>query len=196
MKLHTCWLHVFRILLFSFLTDSTCSRLNSSSKKHNDRGRIAKSARNESCVCCDAQHVQVKFSTEIIENEYIVAFKGYYKPHTRQNYIGAALNSSGINNWTILHRDNLASRFPSDFDIVLLEETVKYHGLNALGNHPLIRRVTPQRLVRRSLKFINTTDYSDVPEYRNLKRQANTYVSTQSITSRERDATTPCDIER
>ncbi|EFN76885.1 membrane-bound transcription factor site-1 protease [Harpegnathos saltator] len=179
MKPRTCWLHVSRILLLSLLTGPIHSHLSSSSsKRHNDKGYATGSVCNTSasCVGCSAQQLQVKFSTKIIENEYIVAFKGYYKPHTRKNYIGAALNSSGVNNWTILHRDNLASRFPSDFDIVLLEETVKYHGLNALGNHPLVRRVTPQRLVRRSLRFINgTTDDSDVPEYKNLRRRANTY---------------------
>lgn len=183
MKLpHTCRLHIPWILLLGIFAGSIHSHLSSgsSSKENNDRGYVTKSAHNTSisCACCSAQQVQVKFSTKIIENEYIVVFKGYYKPHTRRNYIGAALNSSGINNWTILHRDNLASRFPSDFDIVLLQGTVRHHGLSALSNHPLVRRVTPQRLVRRNLKFINTTtDDSDVPEYRDLKRRANTYVS-------------------
>lgn len=182
MKLHTCWLHVLWLLLLCILADSIHGRLNSSSKKHNDRDYVAKSACNisASCVCCNTQQIHVTFSTKIIENEYIVVFKGYYKPQTRRNYIGAALNSSGVNNWTILPRHNLASRFPSDFDIILLEETVKYHGLRALDNHPLVRRVTPQRLVHRNLKFINTTTHNlDVPEYKNLKRQTNTYVSIQ-----------------
>ncbi|XP_014489170.1 PREDICTED: membrane-bound transcription factor site-1 protease [Dinoponera quadriceps] len=178
MKLHTCWLHVSWILLLSFLVGSFC--FDNHSREYNDRDYIksdCNSSSVSSCACCDIQRIQVEFSSKIIENEYIVAFKGYYKLHTRKNYIGAALNSSGINNWTILHRDNLASRFPSDFDIILLEETVKYHGLKALNNHPLVRRVTPQRLVRRSLKFINTTtEDSDFPEYRNLKkRRTNTY---------------------
>lgn len=188
MKPRTRWLHVSWILLLGVFADSLHNHQGSGAKRHNDRGCDTKSACDTSvpCACCGAQQVKVTFSTKIVENEYIVAFKGYYKPHTRKNYIGAALNSSGVNNWTILHRDNLASRFPSDFDIVLLQGTVRHHGLNALSNHPLIRRVTPQRLVRRSLNFINTTrtDDSDVPEYRDLRRQANTHVSMQIVACR------------
>ncbi|XP_032675989.1 membrane-bound transcription factor site-1 protease [Odontomachus brunneus] len=186
MKLpHTCRLHVSWILLLGIFMIHSDLSSGSSSKKNNDRGYITKSAYDISCACCSIQQVQVKFSTKIVENEYIVAFKGYYRPHTRRNYIAAALNSSGINNWTILHRNNLASRFPSDFDIVLLQGTVRHHGLNALSNHPLVKRVTPQRLVRRSLKFINTTtDDSDIPEYRELKRRANTYNVLEQMTSR------------
>ena len=73
-------------------------------------------------------------------------------------------------------RMNPASGFPSDFDVVLLEETDKDTGLSALSDHPLVRRVTPQRLVRRSLKYINTTEDGDTPEYRNFKRKVYSYV--------------------
>ncbi|XP_012285406.1 membrane-bound transcription factor site-1 protease [Orussus abietinus] len=123
----------------------------------------------------DQVEVKVKFSTRIVKNEYIVAFKGYYKPHTRESYIGAALNSSGIRNWKILSRDNPASGFPSDFDVVLLEETDKHNGLSALSDHPLVRRVTPQRLVHRTLKYINVSEDGDAPEYRNFRRKINNY---------------------
>lgn len=188
MKPHACWLRVSSILLLCILGGPSrlvYSHQNSSLEKHDDgvRSTQCHTSASPCASCCNTQRVQVKFSTRIVENEYIVAFKGYYKPHTRENYIGAALNSSGIRNWKILSRDNLASGFPSDFDVVLLEETAKYHGLNALNDHPLIRRVTPQRLVHRSLKFINTTqgDDPDLSEYRNFKRKVNNYVSSQII---------------
>lgn len=124
----------------------------------------------------DGPEVKVQFSTRIVKNEYIVAFKGYYKPLTRKSYIGAALNSSGVKSWRILSRDNPASGFPSDFDVVLLKETDRRNGLSALSDHPLVRRVTPQRVVHRTLKYINNTEDGDMPEYKNFKRKINGYV--------------------
>nr|CAD7398045.1 unnamed protein product [Timema poppensis] len=91
-------------------------------------------------------------------SEYIVAFKDYYKTNTRQKFITAALNGSGVDKWKILPRNNPASDFPSDFDVVMLEETERLNGLSALNRHPSIRRVTPQRLVQRTLKYINVTE--------------------------------------
>lgn len=125
---------------------------------------------------CETSNVKVQFTATVVKNEYIVAFVGYYKPQTRENYIGAALNSSGVHNWKILFRDNPASGFPSDFDVVLLEETDKSNGLVALTDHPLVRRVTPQRLVYRSLKYLNSSEDADTPEYKNFKRKIKNYV--------------------
>nr|CAD7455878.1 unnamed protein product [Timema tahoe] len=42
--------------------------------------------------------------------------------------------------------------------MVQLEETERLNGLSALNKHPSIRRVTPQRLVQRTLKYINVTE--------------------------------------
>ncbi|XP_049814659.1 membrane-bound transcription factor site-1 protease isoform X1 [Schistocerca nitens] len=113
-------------------------------------------------VCCNdttpPQLVNIKFSSHIVRNEYIVAFDGYYKTTTREKFIAAALNNSGIENWKILPRNNPASDFPSDFDVVLLDETEKLNGLEALSDHPSVRRVTPQRVVHRTLKYVNLTD--------------------------------------
>jgi hypothetical protein len=53
-------------------------------------------------------------------SEYIVAFNDYYKTNTRENFITAALNGSGVENWKILTRNNPASDYPSDFDVVLV----------------------------------------------------------------------------
>ncbi|CAG2059071.1 unnamed protein product [Timema podura] len=104
------------------------------------------------------QMVDVQFSSYVVKNEYIVAFKDYYKTNTRQKFITAALNGSGVDKWKILPRNNPASDFPSDFDVVMLEETERLNGLSALNKHPSIRRVTPQRLVQRTLKYINVTE--------------------------------------
>lgn len=52
--------------------------------------------------------------------EYIVTFNGYYLNETRHNYISAALRSAGVENWRILDRNNAASKYPSDFDVLFV----------------------------------------------------------------------------
>lgn len=51
-------------------------------------------------------------------------------------------------------RQNPASEFPSDFDVLLLEERAPYNGLDALRSHPSVKSITPQRMVLRSLKYV------------------------------------------
>ncbi|XP_031843340.1 membrane-bound transcription factor site-1 protease [Nomia melanderi] len=174
MKPHTCWLYIL-LLLLGIGTKILHNQVNCLDKYNNSISPEIPNVSKLSCHGNDPEQVKVHFASSIVKNEYIVAFKGYYKPHSRENYIRAALNSSGIYKWKILFRDNLASNFPSDFDVVLLEETDKYNGLDALTEHPLIRRVTPQRLVQRSLKFVNASEDADFPEYKNFKRKINNY---------------------
>ncbi|CAH1170188.1 unnamed protein product [Phaedon cochleariae] len=114
----------------------------------------------ESPLCCNltSDNLELNFTSKIVENEYIVMFNGYYKNQARISYINTALNSSGIRKWKIITRENPASDYPSDFDVVVLEDTEKFEGLSALNDHPAIKRVTAQRMVTRTLKFIN-------PEY-------------------------------
>lgn len=110
----------------------------------------------ESPLCCKEtipELVQVDFNSQIVNNEYIVTFNGYYKHRARANYINAALNGSGVRQWRILDRQNPASDFPSDFDVVVLEDTERLHGLDALNDHPSVKHVTSQRMVHRTLKF-------------------------------------------
>lgn len=122
-----------------------------------------KCARGCSSDSSSPQYVKVKFTTQIVKNEYIVAFNGYYKSQARERFIAAALNGSDVSNWKVIARNNPASDYPSDFDVVTLEETDNsQHGLEALRLHPAVRRVTPQRMVHRSLNFENATDlYGD-----------------------------------
>lgn len=112
-------------------------------------------------VCDGPQFVDIKFDSQTVKNEYIVGFKGYYRTKAREKYISAALNVCGVVKWEILKRNNPAQDFPSDFDVVLLEEQNGTSGLDALNKHPLIRRVTPQHIVHRSLKFVNITDKNE-----------------------------------
>lgn len=185
MKLYTCWLHVSLLLLLRIPHESSCNYPNGNSKQHSDC--IAKSPLCETSVssdpsCHDTQEVQVSFSSSIVENEYIIKFVGYYRAPTRENYIKAALNSSNVKNWRIILRDNAASAYPSDFDVVHLRETDKYEGLKALSNHPLVKTVSPQRLIYRTLKFVNrTSNNSEILAPRNPKRRINDHVSLQII---------------
>ncbi|XP_060535660.1 membrane-bound transcription factor site-1 protease isoform X2 [Cylas formicarius] len=112
----------------------------------------------ESPLCCNltVEEIQVDYSSKIVENEYIVMFNGYYKNQARASYINTALNGTGVKKWTIVARENPASDYPSDFDVVVLEDTDKLEGLNALNEHPAIKRVTSQRMVSRTLKFLNS----------------------------------------
>lgn len=50
--------------------------------------------------------------------EYIVTFKGYYRQEARERFIEAALNESNVVRWAVLPRDNPASDYPSDFDVI------------------------------------------------------------------------------
>lgn len=182
MKAQRRWFCIYFLLLASVTNEASDDSTNAWNITNGGHGStLANDARNQTresrCnSTCETSTVKIQFATTIVKNEYIVAFTGYYKPHARENYIGAALNSCGVDNWKILSRDNPASGFPSDFDVVLLEETHKRNGLDALSDHPLVRRVTPQRVVYRSLKYINSSEENDTPEYKNFKRKINSYV--------------------
>ncbi|CAI6348863.1 unnamed protein product [Macrosiphum euphorbiae] len=99
------------------------------------------------------------FESHVVDQEYIVTFNGYYLNETRHNYISAALRPSGINNWKILERKNAATQYPSDFDVLFVDEYYSLKALDALTGHPLIKKVTPQRLVQRHLnEHLNGTE--------------------------------------
>lgn len=169
------------VLFFNIFYVSSYNHTNDF-EKFNDNNYTTKSPQYDiteslNCSCCNTQKVKVTLSSSIIKNEYIVQFKSYYIAPVRENYIKAALNSSGIKNWKIIPRKNAASKYPSDFDIVLLEETNKHQGLKALKSHPLVKTVTSQRLIRRTLNFINTTSDHDALEHKHFKRKLTNHVS-------------------
>lgn len=106
--------------------------------------------------CCNSttHRIEVGFTTKVIQNEYIVAFNGYHKATVRQGYLKSALNGSSIVNWKVLPRLNPASDYPSDFDVILLEETEPNTGLDLLKRHFSVKSVTPHRMVHRTLKYV------------------------------------------
>ncbi|XP_020286864.1 membrane-bound transcription factor site-1 protease isoform X2 [Pseudomyrmex gracilis] len=165
---------LYVLLLFDIFYVSSNNHT-SDFEKYNDNNYANKSPEYDisellNCSCCNAQKVKVTFSSSIVKNEYIVQFKNYYIARVRENYIRAALKSSDVKNWKIIPRENAASKYPSDFDIVQLEETSKHQGLKALKNHPLIKTVTSQRLIRRTLNLVGTSDH-DALEHKHFKRK-------------------------
>ncbi|XP_046398458.1 membrane-bound transcription factor site-1 protease [Ischnura elegans] len=123
------------------------------------------------------QHVKIGFSSRVIKDEYIVTFRGYYRAEARENFVRAALGSKYSIAWKVVPRSNPASDYPSDFDVLTLDRNLLCEDggsswekqlrddLEALGDHPCVKRVTPQRLVQRSLKVYNVPEelhnYSD-----------------------------------
>lgn len=107
-------------------------------------------------VSNSTHRVQIEFTTTVVKNEYIILFHNYYKPVTRANFIRAALNGSYADQWwRIQERSNPAADFPSDFDVLLLEEREPYLDIDTLlAGHPNVKSVTPQRIVHRTLKYI------------------------------------------
>jgi len=160
-----------------FFCCAVLSQNRSNSKNYNEnsytKSPLCDVSASPNSSCYDTREIKITFSSSIVENEYIVKFKNYYKAYVRRNYIETVLNSSGIKGWSIIPRNNAASRYPSDFDVVQLQEKDKYRGLKALNDHPSIKSVTPQKFIQRTLKFINTTTESDVLQNKNLKRKIN-----------------------
>ncbi|KAJ8339711.1 hypothetical protein SKAU_G00343440 [Synaphobranchus kaupii] len=104
------------------------------------------------CQNCSQVSLKVEFSTSIVNHEYIVVFNGYFTAKARGHFIGSALRSSEALDWRIVPRDNPASDYPSDFEVVQIPQASQ-QSLLTLQDHPYIKRVTPQRRVLRNLKY-------------------------------------------
>lgn len=53
-----------------------------------------------------------------------------------------------------MRRDNPAKEYPSDFDVIMLAESARA-ALDALTDHPAVRKVTAQRIVQRTIKYLS-----------------------------------------
>ncbi|XP_045510195.1 membrane-bound transcription factor site-1 protease [Colias croceus] len=119
-----------------------------------------KAEKHDGNVLCNSttdERVEYEFSTDVVRSEHIITFNGYYTKTSRENYVAAALRNAGITNWTVQQRENAAKEYPSDFEVVVLND----HGrvaLDALKDHPAVRRVTAQRQVQRTIKYIKEDD--------------------------------------
>ena len=57
-------------------------------------------SRDDDIKCCNNttnQQILVKFTSNVVEHEYIVQFKNYYKQDSRIKYIKSALDNSEVN---------------------------------------------------------------------------------------------------
>jgi len=106
---------------------------------------------NSSSVSGDLRY---EFSDEIVKSEVIVKFKGFYTVEARKNFISAALQNTPSDQFEILERQNVMAKYPSDFDVILFQEPASEVISDQLMHHPLIKSVTPQRKVIRSLKSL------------------------------------------
>lgn len=91
----------------------------------------------------------------LVAAEYIIGFTGYFSAKARSLYISSALRNAGEGSleWHIVPRENPASDFPSDFELVHIRQASP-SSLLTLEDHPYIKRVTPQRKVFRMLKYV------------------------------------------
>lgn len=91
----------------------------------------------------------------LVAAEYIIGFTGYFSAKARSLYIRSALRNAGDGalEWHIVPRENPASDFPSDFELVHIRQASP-GSLLTLEDHPYIKRVTPQRKVFRMLKYV------------------------------------------
>ncbi|XP_013162352.1 PREDICTED: membrane-bound transcription factor site-1 protease isoform X1 [Papilio xuthus] len=105
------------------------------------------------CNATSSERVEYEFSTDVVGSEHIITFRGYFLRRARENYVTAALNNAGVSNWTIVQRENPAKDYPSDFDVIVMNEGGRA-ALDALKDHPAIRRVTAQRIVQRTIKYV------------------------------------------
>uniref|UniRef100_A0A8C2AZJ7 Membrane-bound transcription factor site-1 protease n=1 Tax=Cyprinus carpio TaxID=7962 RepID=A0A8C2AZJ7_CYPCA len=104
---------------------------------------------------CSQLTLKLDFSTKVVKHEYIVAFNGYFTAKARSDFISSALRDVDAVNWRIVRRDNPASDYPSDFEVVEIRQDTR-SSLLILQDHPYIKRVTPQRMVLRSLKLTDS----------------------------------------
>ncbi|XP_072169129.1 membrane-bound transcription factor site-1 protease-like [Diadema setosum] len=101
--------------------------------------------------------VYTHYTTERIQDEFIVVFNKYYTAKARHKYLCAAMKSSNASSRQIVSRDNPAAHYPSDFDVVKISGAEKAD-LAALSDHPAVKQVTPQRRVTRSIKQVEEPD--------------------------------------
>ncbi|KAE8295892.1 Membrane-bound transcription factor site-1 protease [Larimichthys crocea] len=105
---------------------------------------------------CSELTLKLEFSSKVVEHEYIIGFTGYFSAKARRLYISSALRNAGdgaLLEWHIVPRENPASDFPSDFELVHIRQASP-SSLLTLEDHPYIKRVTPQRKVFRMLKYV------------------------------------------
>ncbi|TSS72698.1 Membrane-bound transcription factor site-1 protease [Bagarius yarrelli] len=133
------WLFVFIALLLG------CAPLAGTKKERHTSSSTFSSSGFLSSNCSQLT-LKLDFSSKVVEHEYIVAFNGYFTAKARSHFISSALQNAKALNWKIVRRENPASDYPSDFEVVQIRQDA-HSSLLTLQDHPYIKRVTPQRKV-------------------------------------------------
>ena len=92
-----------------------------------------------------------EYSTTKIPHEFIVKFTGFYRAPARLKYITVAAKDFPF---SIISRQNPMAKYPSDFDLVQFFASDEDVLVSTLKKHPLIKSVTPQLKVTRSLTSV------------------------------------------
>ncbi|XP_054165258.1 membrane-bound transcription factor site-1 protease-like [Oppia nitens] len=120
------------------------------------------------CQTIVNQNIEIDFKTQIVSNEYIITFKSRYKSETRRRFIEWAFNHYKDTNvslieskdWQIIDRQNVGQHFPSDFDVLHVNCNVSQTLLSEwLERHPNIKKLTPQKMITRFIKYVNQSNY-------------------------------------
>lgn len=93
--------------------------------------------------------------------EYIISFKHLYKKESRHKFVDSAIKKINLDSkyWKIVERNNVASRYPSDFDVIHVNANINSSDfIEVLSTHPSIKSVSRQRMLTRSLKYVNNSD--------------------------------------
>ena len=97
------------------------------------------------------------YKVSSVENQFIVAFRGWFSESARSGYISAALKTlNPYDNqhhvFSVIPRDNPMAGYPSDFDLIELHDTdLVTRSLELLTKHPMVKSVTQQKMVTRFL---------------------------------------------
>ena len=106
--------------------------------------------------------IKTEFKVTTIERQFIITFKGWYSESARKSFIVAALKSLSESSdlFSIIARNNPMADYPSDFDLLMFNgDDVVTQSIRLLLEHPLVKSVTPQKMVTRFLsEFEEKTD--------------------------------------
>lgn len=97
--------------------------------------------------------VKTEYKVMSVEREYIISFKGWFYEPARLGYIASALQKlDDGSGFSIVKRDNPMADYPSDFDLIQFRNNdIVHQSVEMLLKHPLIKSVTPQKMVTRFL---------------------------------------------
>lgn len=144
------WCSIILIVLYS---DLATAKYGSDNSTINDSKNSCCNKSKEQAR--DSHRIEIKYKTTIVQNEYIVQFKKYHSSDVREKYIKDALN--GSTTLTFMKRTNPAAEYPSDFDVIMIDENAPLTAVESLRTHPSVKSITPQRMVHRTLNYIPIT---------------------------------------